>query len=122
MENPSRGWREGVRYCAIMDDRTVLGAGLAGLFFLQPGFLVGIIAGRCRRRMIMHWLSRSGRIRCIHRFVERGIESRFLALGIALEPLRDRCILSGLLARMGEHQSKKTPTLRALHAWPDAGD
>lgn len=27
--------------------------------------------------------------------------------------------LDRLLHRMGEHQIKKTPTLRALHAWAD---
>ena len=27
--------------------------------------------------------------------------------------------LDRLLRRMGEHQSKKTPTLRALHSWAD---
>jgi pyruvate kinase len=27
--------------------------------------------------------------------------------------------LDRLLKRMGEHQAKKTPTLRALHSWPE---
>jgi pyruvate kinase len=27
--------------------------------------------------------------------------------------------LDRVLRRMGEHQAKKTPTLRALHSWPE---
>jgi pyruvate kinase len=36
-------------------------------------------------------------------------------LGLAID------VLAGLLARMSEHQVKKTPRLRALHAWERPG-
>src|SRR4051812_20965542 len=41
-------------------------------------------------------LGRGGRVRRVHRLVERAVEPRFLALGVALEPLDDRAVGAGV--------------------------
>src|SRR3546814_17966495 len=58
-------------------------AGSFALGALALGLLV--IARRRRRLVPVDRLRRRGRVRRVHRLVERGIEPRLLALGISLE-------------------------------------
>src|SRR3546814_15546269 len=72
----------------------VAAAGSFALGALALGLLV--IARRRRRLVPVDRLRRRGRVRRVHRLVERGIEPRLLALGIALEAAGDRFVLPGV--------------------------